>query len=243
MMAELAGSPLRQINLYNDALLPKRELFSARQMTTWTVIALISMIAIAWWAVVETRKIAVEVANQASRQTVERARNAAVLPAGEVPSPQQLAASEQALRAQEAQLAARRAAGEALSRGMANDKRGPSALMRLIAATIPPQVWVTEVRVAGSQVDVIGKTLDPVAINIWLERLRASAYVVAKPLPVLRLERVDAPNIAPTTAPSPAPGLGRVSATSLASAGTPVIHSFTISAGLSSPFAEEGPRP
>lgn len=240
MMAELVGSPLRQINLYNDSLIPKREIFSARQIATWIVIAVTAMAAIAWWAVVETRKIGIEVANQVSRQSVERARKASVLPAGEVPpTPQQLAASEQTLRAQQAQLEARRAARETLRRGMANDKRGPSALMRLIATTIPPQVWVTEVRVAGSQVDVVGKTLDPAALNIWLERLRASAYVAVKPLPAVRLERVDVP----ASVSGPAPGLGLVSAASRAPASTPVVHSFTISAGLSSPFAEDGVRP
>lgn len=223
-MAEVAASPLRQINLYNPSLIPTREIFSARLIVAWVLMAGIAMAAIAWWAVVETRKISGEIANQASRQTVERARKAAVLPAGEVlPTPQELAAREQALRSQQALLETRRAAREVLKRGMASDNGGPSALMRLIANSVPPQVWVTEVRVAGSHVDVSGKTLDPVAVDVWLERLRASAYFAVKPVPAVRLERVDVP------APSPARA--------------PAVYSFAISAALSSPFAEDGGRP
>lgn len=243
-MAELGGSPLRQINLYNDSLIPKREIFSARQLATWIVIAVIAMLVIAWWAVVETRKISAEVVSQASRQTVERARKAAVLPAGETsPTPQQLAMGEQALRTQQAQLEARRGARDQLRVGIANDKRGPSALMRLIATTIPPQVWVTEIRVSGSKLDVIGKTLDPAAINVWLERLRMSTYVEAKPLPVVRVDRVDAPGVAPVAAPAPAFGVGLVAAANTPAVSAPVVHAFSITAALSSPFADDGARP
>ena len=224
MMAELVASPLRQINLYNASLIPTREIFSARLMVAWVFMAVIAMAAIAWWAVVEKRKISTEVANLASRQTVERARKTAVLTSGEVlPTPQELAAREQVLRNQQALLETRRATREALKRGMASEDGGPSALMRLIANSVPTQVWVTEVRVAGSHVDISGRTLDPNSVGVWLEYLRTSAYFAVKPVPAVRLERVDVP------APSPARALAT--------------YSFSISAALSSPFAEEGGRP
>ena len=222
MMAELVASPLRQINLYNASLIPTREIFSARLMVAWVFMAVIAMAAIAWWAVVEKRKVSAEVANLASRQTVERARKTAVLPSGEVlPTPQELAAREQALRNQQALLETRRARLEALKRGMASENGGPSALMRLIANSAPPQVWVTEVRVAGSHIDISGKTLDPNTIGVWLDYLRTSVYFAVKPVPAVRLERVDVP----------------------APAREFVVYSFAISAALSSPFAEEGGRP
>ena len=223
-MAHSGAASLQQINLYNSTLMPTREIFSARLIVAWVVIAGLAMAAVAWWSVIETRKVGAEIANQASRLAVERARVTPALAAGEeVQTPQQLNAREQALRNQQALLETRRAARDVLKRGMANDKDGPSALMRLIASSVPPQVWLTEVRVLGGQVDVSGKTLDPQAVNVWLERIRASAYLADKPIPVVRIERAD------LAAPAPAR--------------TVPVYTFGISAVLSSPFAEEGARP
>lgn len=224
MMAELVVSPLRQINLVNSSLIPTREIFSARLIVAWVIIAAAAMAAVAWWAVIETRKISGEIAYQASRQAIERARTTPMLPSGEVlPTPQLLAAREQALRNQQALLETRRTAREALKRGMASDHSGPSALMRLIANSVPPEVWVTEVRVAGSRLDVRGKTLDSNAVNVWLERLRTNAYFAVKPVPAVRLERAD------VLAPPPARTLPG--------------YTFAISATLTSSFADEGGRP
>lgn len=225
-MAELVGSPLRQINLYNASLLPTREVFSARLIVGWVVVASIAMAAVAWWAVIETRKINLEIANQASRQAADRARTLPVLPTGEVlPTPQQLVARQQALRSQQALLETRRTAREALQRGIATYKSGPSALMRQMANSIPPPIWLIEVRVAGSKVDISGKTLEPDAVNLWLERLRASEILAIKPVPAVRLERADA-----VTQQQPP-------------ARTPPVYTFAISAALSMPFAEEAGRP
>jgi len=48
------ASPLGQINLYNASLIPARELFSARLIVAWVVVAALLMVAIGWWAVIET---------------------------------------------------------------------------------------------------------------------------------------------------------------------------------------------
>ena len=232
MMAELVGSKLRQINLYNTSLLPTREVFSARLIVGWVVVAAIAMAAVAWWAVIETRKINLEIANQASRQAAERARTMPVLPTGEVlQTPQQLVARQQALRSQQTLLETRRAAREVLKRGIATDKSGPSALMRQIAHSVPPQLWLTEVRVAGNHVDISGKTLDPAAVNVWLDRLRAAETLAIKPVPAVRLERVDAALQPATQPPAQVP------------ARTPPVYTFAISAVLAIPFADEGGRP
>lgn len=232
MMPELVGLKLRQINLYNASLLPTREVFSARLIVGWVVVAAIAMAAVAWWAVIETRKINLEIANQASRQATERARTLPVLPTGEVlQTPQQLVARQQALRSQQALLEARRAAREVLKRGIATDKSGPSALMRQLASSVPPPLWLIEVRVAGSRIDISGKTLEPAAVNLWLERLRAAETLAIKPVPAVRLERVDTA-VQPSAQP-PAQLPARM----------PPVYTFAISAALSIPFADEGGRP
>lgn len=223
-MTDRVAVQLGQINLHNPSLIPTRELFSARLIVAWAVVAAILMAAIAWWAVIETRNVRREVSNQAAYQTAERARTAPLMLDGKaLPTPEQVAARELTLRNQQALLETRRAARDVLKQGVADDKSGPSTLMRLIASSVPPQAWLTEVRVAGGHVDFTGKTLDPVAVNVWLDRLRASGFLAAKPAPAVRIERVDLPPPAPARASN--------------------VFTFAISAALSSPFADDGGRP
>ena len=223
-MTEIAAAPLRHINLYNPSLIPAREVFSARLIVAWVVVAAVSMAAIAWWAVLETRSVSREVSNQAARQTADRTRTVPLMVDGKaLPTPEQVAARELILRNQQVLLETRRAARDLLKRGVADDKGGPSALLREIANSMPPQAWLTEVRVAGGQVDFTGKTLDPVVVNSWVDRLRASGLLAVKPPPAMRIERVDLPPPAPARA-------------------FPV-YTFAISAALSSPFVDDGGRP
>ncbi len=219
-----ATLPLRQINLLNPALMPAREIFSARLIVLWVFVAGMAMAVIAWWAVVETSRIKVEIAKQASRQIAEKARLTSVLgDSVAITTPQEVAAKEQEVRSQKTLLETRRVARDALKRGLVGDDGGPSALLRLVSQSIPPQVWVTEMRVSGNHMDIGGKTLDPLALDVWLERLLASNRLVSKPVPAVKLERVDAPAGAPTR--------------------NLIVYSFSMSAALSSPFADDGSRP
>ena len=231
-MADLVASKLRQINLYNPSLIPTREVFSARLIVAWVIVAAIAMAAVAWWAVIETRKVNVEIANQALRQAADRARTvSSVPPEGEVlPTPQQLATRQQALRSQQAQLESRRALRDVLKRGTASDVSGPSAIMRVIATTAPSQAWLTEIRVSGSRVDISGRTYDPASVTLWLDRLRASGHLAAKPQSTVRVERADVAVPTPGTPPPVAPR-------------TPPVYTFGIVAALSAPFADDGGRP
>jgi Tfp pilus assembly protein PilN len=223
-MTTLAAASPGQINLYNPSLIPKREHFSARQIAAGVVVALLAMIAVAWWASAEMRTLRRAVAEQEKLRVIESARALAppMLHGEAVPTPQEVAALEKALGSQQALVATRRAARDALKRGMAGPEAGPSALMRLLARTVPPQAWVTEVRAVGGRLDLTGKTLDPAAVDAWLDRLRASGLLADRPLPTMRVERIEA------AAPS---GLA-------ASA-----YLFNISAALSHPFADDGARP
>ncbi len=214
MNASVAAA--RQINLYNPALVPRREQFSARQLVAWVVIAASAMAIIAWWAASQTRSLRHEMAAQTVRSPAGPGGDAAA-------TPQQVDALEKALRDRKSALEARKAARDALARGMAGPDRGPSAVMRRIADSIPATAWLTELRAAGGRIDVRGRALDPAAIDGWLDRLRTSGLVAPSPVPAVKLERIDAP-------PGPAAGL-------------PPAYAFHISAALSSPFADEGIRP
>lgn len=223
-MNTLAAAPPRQINLFNPALLPKRESFSARQIAWGVLIAALAMAGIAWWAAREAGTLRREVAEQAKLLETATARALAppVLDGKPVPSPEQVAALEKGLREKQAHLEARRAAREALKRGMAGPDAGPSALLRAIAGSIPAAAWVTEVRVVGARIDLSGRAIDPAAIHGWLDRLRASGFLAESPTPIVRVERMEA------AAPS-----GRAATAYL----------FNISAELASPLADERAGP
>ena len=223
-MSELAVASLRQINLYNPSLLPVREVFSARLIVTWVVIAALAMAAVGWWALLEKRNVSREVAIQLSQQAAINARSTVVGADGAaLPTPQQVAAIRESLRSKHALLETRRATRDLLTRGLASEKAGPTALMRLIATTVPPQLWLTELRVNGKQVTIAGKTLEPSAVNLWLDRLRASGYLIETPMPTMRVEQL-------ASAVPAVPGV-------------PLVYTFNIAAGLASPFADEGATP
>ena len=219
MKPAVAMPGLRQINLYNATLIPTRELFSARLILWWVVIALLAMAAVARFAYVETQSVSREVTLNAGRQAAEKARIASPSIDGEVlPTPQQVAALETALRSQQMLLNTKRIARDTLRHGAAFEKGGSSALMRLFAESVPPQAWLTEIRSSGPRIEFSGKTLDPLAVNALVVQLNASGYLAAGHVPVIRIERME-PAVPPRAMS---------------------VYSFGITASLVSPFADEG---
>jgi len=223
-MTSAAPLPLQHVNLLNPALLPKRESFTARHIAVWSAMALVAMVALGWWAGRETARLRAEVAANAQRLAAATAlATAPRLPSGEVaPTPQEVAALEQALLAKRTLLEARRSARDAGRRGLAGPNEGPSAMLRLVAATLPPAAWITEVRAAGERIDVSGRTLEAAAVDAWLERLQAAGFLAAGTQPTLRIER--------TEAPAPA-------------GGSLPVYLFAISGTLAAPLADEGSPP
>ena len=211
-MNAVAFAGPQQVNLYDASLLPARHAFTVRQLVAWVLIAALALGAIAWWARGQIGSLRQEMARQAARPRPPEAG----------PTQQQVAGLEQALRARVALLEARRAARDALERGMARADAGPSAVLRRVADTIPPSAWLVELRVAGSHVDIRAKALDPAAIDAWLERLRAAHFLAERPAPTLRLDRIDPPAGSPQSVP---------------------VYGVQLSAGLEAPFADEGARP
>ncbi len=215
-----------QINLFNPSLVNSDEVFTANRILVGVVGALITMAAIGWWAASERQRLTQAVQTQAAARQAELARLQQAAGVGDaILTPQELAAREQLLKAQVATLDARRAVRDGLRRGLANDKQGPSALLRTLAGSVPVDTWITELRAEGSQFELSGKTLDAAAINAWQDRLHLSGTLAAQPMPVIKVERTDA-----VTAAS-------------AMSRAPTVYNFTITGTLAAPFAGEKGRP
>jgi hypothetical protein len=182
------------------------------------------MIVVAWWAISETDKLRRQVAEQ------NALRAAAGQGADTAPTPQQMAAMEQNLKGRQSTLENRRAVRDALRRGMVAEGGGPSALMRLVASTIPPTVWLTELHASGNRIEVIGRATDPAAIQAWIAQLGESREFTTKPISTVKVEYGELSNANASPSSVPRTRAGNV-------------YAFSVSATLAHPFAEEGKLP
>ncbi len=79
-----------------------------------------------------------------------------------------------------------------LQRGLYREGFGHSARLQLVAQSIPPQVWVTQVLAENGQLALRGYTLEPAALNVWVDKLAASALLQGQKLAALKVEQVGA---------------------------------------------------
>lgn len=76
----------------------------------------------------------------------------------------------------------------ALQKGVLQVGWGHSDRLRLVAQTIPPQVWVTNVKADNTRFEVSGYTLESDALNDWVNRLALSPLMQGLKLSDVRVE-------------------------------------------------------
>ena len=182
----------QQINLHSPILLAPRRLFSARKMLqALGLLALVLSLASAW----------VQFSTAASRRDclgstqvldAERERLAQVLAASPAASGPAL---EQELAQLQQSLAQRQLLLDELSRGRVVAGRSHAAMLRLIAQTVPPPVWLTDIRLIDGRIELSGMTLQTEALRPWLTRLADDPLIAGQHLAAVKVERV-----APTAA-------------------------------------------
>lgn len=90
---------------------------------------------------------------------------------------------------------------------------GHSDRLQLLANSIPDPVWVTEVKADAARLEVAGFTLEPAALNQWVDRLSASPLMRGLRLATVQVENTTkglvgaaaTPVAAPTVAPAVTP--------------------------------------
>jgi Tfp pilus assembly protein PilN len=97
------------------------------------------------------------------------------------------AALLQQLQARRSELQQREQLLDELKTGLVQEDTGHSARLRLIAQSIPAQVWVTGVKADDRQFELSGYTLEPAVLNPWMEQLSAS--------PLLRNQKLSTVNV------------------------------------------------
>lgn len=102
------------------------------------------------------------------------------------------AALVQALQSGQAQLQQREQLLAELRRGLLREGRGHAARLQLVAQSIPPQAWVTAIRADERRLELSGYTLEPAALNRWMEQLARSPLLQGQQLSAVKIERVAA---------------------------------------------------
>ena len=78
---------------------------------------------------------------------------------------------------------------EALSEGMFRQGWGHSDRLNWVARSIPAPVWISDVRMDGTRFEVSGFTLEPAALNEWVDKLALSPLMQGLKLATVKVEK------------------------------------------------------
>ena len=184
----------QQINLYNPALLTKRQHFSALNLLkTSAAVVLLGALVCAYWVwdlQRESEALTQTLGAQARElQSLQAAAKKSQVGAGAVDAGWALAQELQRLRAD---LQSREGLQTKLRQGLLLPGKGHAARMLLVAQSIPAQAWLTELKADETQLEISGFTLAPVALNGWIETMSASTLLAGQKITVLKVEKVAA---------------------------------------------------
>jgi Tfp pilus assembly protein PilN len=84
-----------------------------------------------------------------------------------------------------------------LQRGVMAQGSGHAARLELVARTIPPAAWLTQLKLDDSRLELSGATLEPEALNRWLDELAASPLLKNQNLNTVKVERLPTREGAP----------------------------------------------
>ena len=205
----------QQINLCTPILLKPKRYFSAQTMaiTLGVFVVLGGALCGVWVWNLQQATTAFQQSMAAQERELEglktALRDAAARPTTTDPV---LTAQLQALRTTLGQRAQLR---EALRQGLFEPGLGHSDRLALVARTLPPHAWVTDIRLDQGRFEVQGYTLETGALNAWVDRLAAEPLTQG-----MRLSTVKVENVPPPAALLPASAAS--AATALAAPARPV---------------------
>jgi Tfp pilus assembly protein PilN len=94
---------------------------------------------------------------------------------------------------------------DALKEGVFRPGWGHSDRLTWVARSIPAPVWITDVRMDGARFEVSGFTLEPAALNDWVDKLSISPLMQGLKLATVKVENATTASVAvPTAAASAA---------------------------------------
>lgn len=193
----------QQINLCTPIFLTQKRYFSAQTMAgALGVFVLLGGALSGYWTwTLKTLSEGYEQSVNANQREIARLQ-AAISLNKENSAPAD-AALVQELQARQGELERRQALLAELTRGLLRDGQGHAARLQLVASSIPPQAWVTTMKADEFTLELGGYTLEPAALNGWMERLAQSPLLQGQQLSVVKVERVATDGRGPGAAPAP----------------------------------------
>ena len=178
-----------QINLYNPTLLAPSRRFSARAMAQSLALLSALLVIGGLWMTLSDVKLRRSAQESSQSQAAERERLTQALALRPTLSGSAL---EQELAQAQQQLARRQQVLDELSGGRMDARHSYSAMLQLVAQTVPAPVWLSSIRMIEGRLDLTGFTLQPEALRPWLGELAQHPLTAAQQLSAVKLERVDA---------------------------------------------------
>lgn len=195
----------QQINLCTPILLTQKRYFSAHTMaiSLGVFVALGAALCGSWVWSLDRATESFQLSVDTHKAEVESLQ-AAILRSRANAAPADAALLAQ-LTDRQGAVAQRERLKEALGQGLFQPGWGHSDRLTWVARSIPAPVWISEVRIDGMRFEVSGFTLEPAALNDWVDKLSASPLMQNLKLATVRVEKTAAANLAvPSAAASAA---------------------------------------
>lgn len=176
----------QQINLHTPLLLQPRKQFSAAAMSRALGTLALALLGLGVWMTLQNRSLQREGELAEARQRAEREQ----LTRGLASQKQRVdpATLQQQLQGLEQDVAHQRQLLAELERGRPRTGWAQSDLLALVARTVPPAAWVTELRFSPERLEISGMTLEPAALQAWITQLSLSPALRGRPLAEVRVE-------------------------------------------------------
>lgn len=92
---------------------------------------------------------------------------------------------------------------EALEKDTLKPGMGVSDKLEIVSKTIPPSVWLTEIKSDDSRFEVAGKSVDTSSLNGWISALSSSTALHGMVLHAVQIDAIEESTL-PVLSPSPA---------------------------------------
>jgi len=178
---------VQQINLLTPILLKPKRYFSALAMLQSLGLLLLAGLAFALWLSLQARQSNADFVASQARSAAEQQRLVQALallpPAINGAQLQQRISqlAEDNLQLQQTL--------NALTSGVAPEGARHSDLLRLLAQSVPPSIWLSDLRWQAGRLELSGATLEPAAVQRWLKSLAQQPLLAALPLGTVKVER------------------------------------------------------
>lgn len=180
----------QQINLCTAVPLARRQSFSANTMALALMLFLTVGGALSAGWVISLKRAGVGYAQTLAAQERDILALKTALGAARTSAAPLDAGLQQQLVGKRTEHAQRQQVLAALREGVFTPGMGQSDRLALVAKTIPADVWITELKADASRMELIGFTLEPSALNEWVQAMASSPLMQGVPLASVQVENV-----------------------------------------------------